>query len=89
MILVHSSMGSAESIESRLAGQKLTLRLSVAVVKVYSGIFCVDHTVPLSNALVLRWLLTAHSQLSTLEGTESTFAGQKSTLRLPVTAVKV
>ena len=38
---------------------------------------------------MLHWLVFEHFQQGTAESTESTLAGQESTLRLPVVAVKV
>ena len=89
LVSEHSQWGTAESTESTLAGQDSPLILSVAAVKVYSGGVYVDHSTPLPNALVLRWLVFLCSQWGTAESTESTLAGQDSTLRLPVAAVKV
>ena len=87
LVLEHFQWGSAESIELTLA-RKSTLGLPVAVVKVYFGSSYVDHTTPLPNALVLRWLVLEHFQWGSAESTALSLA-HKSTLRLPVAAVKV
>ena len=109
--------GTAEMFDWSLVGQSSTKILPVAVVQVYFGRLCVDHTtlsqtlwcytgwylsipngalrkVPkgphnaLPDAPVLHWVVIEHSLWGTAESTESTFAGQKSTLRLPVATVK-
>ena len=61
----------------------------MAAVREYAGGSYVDHTTLLPNALVLRWLVFERSQWGSAEVTESCLAGQKSTLRLPVAAVKM
>ena len=69
--------------------KKSKLRLPVAAVEVYIGGSYVDHTTPLPHAPVLRWLVFVHFQWGSAEVTESSLAGQTSTLRLPVAAAKV
>ena len=46
LVFKHLQWGTAESTESTLAGQKSTLGLPLAVVKVHLGIFYVDYTTP-------------------------------------------
>ena len=76
LVLVHSQWGSAEVTESTLRGQNSTLILPVAVVKVYVGRLSVDQATPLPDALVLHWLVFAHSQGGSAEVTESTLPSQ-------------